>query len=241
VRSNSAVGPLDEPVPTGARSVQPLSTAPISHEVAAAFVREHHYLGTLPPAIKTNFGLFRDTKLLAVAAYGPCHSARLPEGFMELRRLVRHPDSAASLSSFLAETLRSLKASDVAAVVSWADPAAGHHGGIYQATNWIYTEPYSYNWNSHFRRPDGSVVDHRAAFKMFGTSSKKKVLELQPTWTAFLPAMKFRYVMPLRLRKAKCLALMKAQERPYPKPAQQAQPVRLSNARRQQFMKTGVS
>ena len=241
MRANSAAGPLDEPVPTGARLVQPQSVAPIPHDVAAEFVRKYHYLGTLPPAVNLNYGMFDDVGLCAVASYGPCHSARLPAGFIELRRLVRHPASKLSLSSFLADTLRRLKVDGVPAVVSWADPAAGHHGGIYQATNWIYTEPYSYNWNSHFRRPDGSVVDHRAAFKMFGTSSKTKVLALQPTWTAFLPLMKYRYVMPLRLRKAKCLALMKAQERPYPKPAQQARPIRLSNARRQQFMKTGVS
>lgn len=214
---------------------------PLSHATALSFVKTHHYLGTLPKAVQRNYGLYVDDVLQAAACYGPCHSARLPDGFLELRRLVKLPGSEIVLSSFLSETLRMLKADGVPAVVSWADPAAGHHGGIYQATNWIYTEPYSYNWNSHFRRPDGSIVDHRAAFKMFGTSSKTKVLEREPTWVAFLPQMKFRYVMPLRLRKAKCLELMKTSERPYPKPAKESRPARLPNSRRQAFMKTGVA
>lgn len=238
-----AAGPLDEPVPTGARSVQPRSAAPtsIEHATAAALIAAHHYLGTLPKAVQRNFGLFVDGVLVAAACYGPCHSAKLPEGFLELRRLVKHPEYEISLSTFLSATLRTLKVEGVSAVVSWADPSAGHHGGIYQATNWIYTEPYSYNWNSHFRRPDGSIVDHRAAFKMFGTSSKTKVLALNPSWTAFLPAMKLRYVMPLRMRKEKVLTALKARARPYPKPDREERPIRLSSARRRDFKLTGVA
>ena len=192
-----------------------LQAREVSRAEAATLVAAYHYLGTLNANLCFGVG----DPLEAVAAYGPCHMPKAPEGFIELRRLVKRPDAVLSLSAFLADTLRQLKRRGVRAVLTWADPAAGHHGGIYQATNWVYNEPRSYNWNSHFKTEDGSVVDHREAYKRFGTSSKTKVLALNPGWTAFLPAMKYRYVMPLNAPKAECLAALNARELPYPKPA----------------------
>jgi hypothetical protein len=46
----------------------------------------------------------------------------------------------APVSRIMAITLRKLKkhAKGLKLVVSYADFNQGHHGGIYQATNWIY-------------------------------------------------------------------------------------------------------
>lgn len=186
----------------------------IPRDKAAALVEEFHYLRTLHAS--TCFGV--GDPVDAVAGYGPCHMPRAPKGFIELRRLVKRPGADVALSAFLSSTLRLLKRRGVLAVLTWADPEAGHHGGIYQATNWVYNEPRSYNWNSHFRTETGEVVDHREAFKRFGTSSKTKVLALNPGWSAFLPTMKYRYAMPLNITKAECLELLRARELPYPKP-----------------------
>jgi hypothetical protein len=45
------------------------------------------------------------------------------------------------VSEIIAETLRELRRTQTGLrlVVSFADPKEGHHGGIYQAGNWIYT------------------------------------------------------------------------------------------------------
>jgi hypothetical protein len=191
---------------------------PVGYDHARVFIKEFHYLGTLPKSVKRNFALFVDGNVHAVACYGPIHAPKLPKGLMELRRLAKREGSEIVLSKFLSGTLRQLKKEGILGVLSWADPEAGHHGGIYQATNWIYSEPNSYNWNSHFIDDTGNVVDHRQAFKRFGTSSKKKILEINPTWKSFLPKMKFRYLMPLNADANDLLSKMNARRMPYPKP-----------------------
>jgi hypothetical protein len=230
---NNAACPSDAPLPGGASPEHPREAAPISHAAAAPFVRDHHYLGTLPKSVTRNYGLYEDGLLVAVACYGPVHSAKMPKTWIELRRLAKSFHCVMPLSQFLSQSLRALKADGIDAVLSWADMAMDHHGGIYQATNWIYTEPSSYNWNYSFRTESG-VVDHRQAFKMFGTSSKSKVLALRPEWEAFLPPMKLRYLMPLCMRKRRCLEVLRTVERPYPKPGTEGMPKRIPHSRRRE-------
>lgn len=189
----------------------------LSAEEARWLLSQTHYLGDVPAATTHRFGAFFRDKLDCVATYGPCHAPRLPKSYIELSRLTSR-GLGTPLSKFLAEGLRVLKREGVPAVLTWADPAAGHHGGIYQATNWVYAEPRSYNWNFSFRDEEGGVINHRKAFSLFGTSSKKKVLALKPNWEAFLPPMKLRYVMPLNISEEQCLAELRAVKKPYPKP-----------------------
>jgi hypothetical protein len=199
----------------------------ISRAEAQSFMAQHHYLGDVPAAASVCYGNEK-----SVASYGPVHAPRLPKDYLELRRLAS--DGTDVLSRFLSATLRSLKADGVPAVLTWADPAAGHHGGIYQATNWIYTEPRSYSWNSHYRTPDGTVVDHRAAYKRFGSSAKRVVLEAEPTWEPFLPPMKYRYLMPLNVSRETALLATRSLVRPYPKPKHTARQKRYPAAQREE-------
>lgn len=196
----------------------PFVIAPASMPESREFVEEHHYLHSLPTAAKENFAAVAGGEILAIASYGPVHSPKSPKGWLELRRLVRHPTAEIHLSKFLSGTLKALKTAGIPAALSWADPAAGHHGGIYQATNWIFTAPDSFNWNSSFVTETGDIVGHRAAFKMFGTSSKHKVLALRPAWRAFRPEPKYRYLMPLSMSRQECLSALGCEALPYPKP-----------------------
>jgi hypothetical protein len=60
------------------------------------------------------------------------------ETFLELNRLViNEGEKKNTLSFFVAQSLKFLPKPHV--VVSYADTSMGHHGYIYQATNWIYT------------------------------------------------------------------------------------------------------
>ncbi len=192
--------------------------ADIDIKLARDFMKRHHYLGDVPSSSTYVMGLTNSRGCVtAVAAYGPCQAARLPRSYLELKRLAAdNPEP--SLSSFLAKTLAVLKKRNVRAVLTWADPAAGHHGGIYQATNWVYAEPRSYSWNCRFITPSGDVVDHKKAFRLFGTSGKKRVLALNPTWRAELPPMKLRYLMPLNASQDVCIDELNAVQKPYPKP-----------------------
>ena len=191
----------------------------ISLQDANKMMDEHHYLGSCRAASKeTCFGAFENGLLVAAAIYAIPHAPKIPNTYRDLRRLVASKNMIGTLSSFLSKTLRELYLDGWDAAITWADQAAGHHGGIYQATNWVYVEPKSYNWNSSYRLPDGSVRDHRSIFKEFGTTSKKKMKELRPEWEPFLPKMKFRYVYPLNKNLEKIVGELKAKKSPYPKP-----------------------
>lgn len=198
----------------------------LSKRDTAEFMAACHYLRTVPSNCTANLGLRQDGMLVAIACYGPCHAPKLAKTFTELRRLAASPFMLLPLSAFLAATIREMRKREAQALITWADPGAGHHGGIYQATNWIYCEPRSYNWNASYRTPFGEILTHRQVFDRYGTSAKDKVLTLHPDWTAFLPPMKHRYIYPLRLKKTECLELMQAREKPYPKPGAAGTPPR---------------
>ena len=185
----------------------------VPEDEAAGFIAAHHYLGTTPRGC---FALGAGHPLAAVAVYGPPHVPRVPSGWLELRRLAAH-DAPFQLSQFLGATLRKLKKT-TRAVVTYADPAVGHHGGIYQATNWLHAPPRSYCWNSSYRLPDGRVKTHRDVFKELGTSAKERVAELRPDWVPFLPPMKYRYIYPLQIGAAEAIAELNAVLRAHPKP-----------------------
>lgn len=221
-----AARPSDEPVPTGASAVQPCGAAPIreiSQKVAAAAIAEHHYSHNLPTNVSRNFGAFDGDALLAVACYGSCVARLAPQDWLELRRLVRIPGAVLTLSQFLAGTLRLLKQAGCPAVLSYADQDEGHHGGIYQATNWIYL-PQIPDGHHTFVDETGKHIHPRTCFARFGTQSIPAVLAKNPGWTSFKPAVKHRYLMPLNLRKEKALAIIKGVAVPYPKPTKSTEP-----------------
>lgn len=220
-----AACPLDAPVTNGCEAEHPRKAAPnfevfeIDFAAAKAMVEEFHYSKNLPNVVRRNF-MIAETDWLppeAVACYGPIVSRKAPKEWMELRRLVKRPGSSIILSEFLAATLRILKAEGVPVVMSWADPEQGHHGGIYQATNWVYTEQKA-GGNRTFVTETGQHIHPRTVYARFGTQSVPAVLALNPGWSAFLPKTKHRYLMPLNIRKNKALAMLKTRELPYPKP-----------------------
>lgn len=105
-----------------------------------------HYAHRIPPIVHS-FGLFRDGVLEGVVTFGPPASHDLIVGamgeeytfkFLELNRLVVNdglPKNA--LSYFVSQALARLPRP--LAIISYADSGMGHHGYIYQATNWVYT------------------------------------------------------------------------------------------------------
>jgi hypothetical protein len=113
------------------------------------------------------------------------------------------------VSKILAQSLKFLKrqSPELKLVVSYADPEQGHHGGIYQATNWIYTGPsgkavkvfYKGKW-AHKKTVDDAGVNQ--------INLQKKIV----------PG-KHRYLMPLDdAMRDKIAPLAK----PYPKRVKQA-------------------
>ncbi len=113
---------------------------------AKEWVLNKHYAHRIP-SVSYAFGLYWKLVLCGVCTFGVPASPDLIIGsmgaeykdiFLELNRLVVNdglPKNA--LSFFVSGCLKMLPRPMV--VVSYADSGMGHHGYIYQATNWIYT------------------------------------------------------------------------------------------------------
>ncbi len=119
----------------------------VARDECNPWLLKKHYAHRLPMAIEFAYGLYDGNKsLVGVCVFGPTappvpitlfgkiglHKVR------ELTRLVVSDDLPSNtLSYFVSQCLRYLP--KPLCVVSFADQNAGHHGYIYQATNWIYT------------------------------------------------------------------------------------------------------
>jgi hypothetical protein len=160
-----------------------------------------------------------------VACYSIPLARMAPRDWRELRRLVRVPGYDFPLSYFVSQTLKILKKDDIPAVLSYADPEHGHHGGIYQASNWTFVGP-SIGGQPLFVTDTGEIVHPRTLYSRYGTQSVPKILDINPGWRIFHPIPKHRYIMPLNIRKKKALEIIKCDELPYPKPGEEGKIIR---------------
>lgn len=124
-----------------------LVVAPCSHEAAKHAVENWHYSRILPTGKLVKFGAWENDRYIGCVIFSRGASPHLGKAFdldatevCELTR-VALTDHQAPVSQIVAEAMRGLRATNpgVRIVISFADPKEGHHGGIYQAGNWIYT------------------------------------------------------------------------------------------------------
>ena len=148
------------------------------------WLKRKHYMYRVP-AISDAFGLYRTSDMLlqGVCTYGPpsrmfnngygLFGGRLERPTCELNRLVVNEGlPRGALSFFVAQTFRHFQ--KPSCLVSYADGNAGHHGYIYQATNWLFlgvTKPE----RIYFDTRQNKVVHQRTISDMFGTASKDRL------------------------------------------------------------------
>lgn len=197
-----------------------------SHD-AAKYACEHwHYSRSVPAGKLVKIGVWEPTFIGAVLfARGASDAIGKPYGLeqTEVCELVRIAltNHRAPVSRIMAVALRMLTASQpgLRMVVSYADPAQNHHGGIYQATNWLYVGT---------TQPDFAIIDKRGKrwhSRMVSTSGyktsfgvRKRVIRPEEGERVALPG-KHKYLYPLddeMRRKVAPLA------KPYPKRASEA-------------------
>jgi hypothetical protein len=116
--------------------------------VARKLLEREHYLHSFPGGTKLAFGAFLSARLLGALTLGagPAYAYSLvdgatPDDCLTLSRLWLSDELPKnSESRFIGVVLRSLrKNTGLNFLVSYADPAQGHLGTIYQATGWVYT------------------------------------------------------------------------------------------------------
>lgn len=122
------------------RITEKYNIQPIDAFYCKEWLLKKHYAKRLCP-ISYAFGLFENQLMLGVAAFGGSANRNNNKigGFdvIELNRLVvKDGLEKNTLSFFLSKCLNKLPKPLI--VLSYADPNNGHHGYIYQATNWIY-------------------------------------------------------------------------------------------------------
>jgi hypothetical protein len=199
-----------------------------SADEAWPLVRDFHYSRRMPGGAQHCFvarlpgGLFGETgEPLAAAMYGNPVNKYLSGGPIELLRLVRSPEYKRPLSELVAWSLRWLRANTTSSVcVSYADSAEGHHGGIYQATGFLYCgeKGVPFDKVAGFKDSNGDFVHARTLNARYGTHQRDWVLQRHPDWSVVEALPKHFYIKPLRRKLGALLKHHGWELLPYPKP-----------------------
>jgi hypothetical protein len=195
-----------------------------THEAAKFAVEHWHYSESLPVPPLVKVGAWERGEFIGVVIFsrGATPSLLKPYGLNQnqgcelVRVALRSHESQVTRIVRLA--LAFLKKSNprLRLVVSFADPAQGHHGGIYQAGNWIYsgtTAP-----SKEYYSPDGKKL-HPRMVKAKGWTTVQGVK--RKTWkpencVAVKTPPKHRYLMPLDKKMRQSVLNL---SKPYPKRA----------------------
>lgn len=190
---------------------------------------EQHYLHSMPAVVRECYRVDLEGELVGacVLTAGARHSHRLLQGaqphhVVTLARLWLADELPSnSESRVLGILLRLLaNAGRCKLIASYADPAAGHLGTIYQATGWIYlgtTDP------GRYLQIGGASVHPRTAHSRYGTNN---VGHLQRTgveaeWRPSVPKHRYVYVLDRRWRWR-----LRSRPQPYPKRGGRGPPAR---------------
>ena len=198
-----------------------------THEAAKYAVETWHYSRVLPVPPLVKVGAWELHKFIGVVIFsrGANNNLLKPFGLYategcELTRvaLTNHKIPVSRIIKLAMQFLKR-NSPELRLIVSFADPNEGHHGGIYQAGNWIYTgrQPDSIEYIG----PDGKRWHGRMVKKKGWTTvhGKKRRTLTPDQCTPVERQGKHRYLMPLDGEmRAKIAPLAK----PYPKRPKQA-------------------
>jgi hypothetical protein len=179
-----------------------------SHEAAKFAVERWHYSRSLPAGKVTRLGAWESEKFIGCVLFSRGANRNMAGEFglqctecAELSR-VALSDHDAPVSRVVSVAIRKLRhlSPGLRLLISYADPAQNHHGGIYQAMGWTYIGT---------SRPQSAVVGmhKRSATSRYGT-----IQGLPRTVVAF----KHKYLYPLD---AEMRARIAPLAKPYPKRA----------------------
>ncbi len=147
----AAARPADQRAGGGATptlALQSLIVRPIPLAMAKELLVREHYLHSFPGGTHLALGVFRDRRLMGALTLGagPANAHAMVKGAklqdcLTLTRLWLSDELPRnSESRVLGYTLQNLKRhTQLKFLITYADPAQGHLGYIYQSTNWLYT------------------------------------------------------------------------------------------------------
>lgn len=173
---------------------------------AERFAVEHwHYSRSLPPPPRMALGVWEEERFIGCVIFARGASANLHKPFgvridecAELVRVAldRHETPVTRIVSIALRMLRQ-KAPGLRIVVSFADPAHGHIGGIYQGGGWLYagtTSPQPKFIDRDGRTWHNRMIGVKGTKRVFG--EVRRVLTPDQCVRVTSPP-KHRYLMPL--------------------------------------------
>lgn len=181
-----------------------------------------HYSKSVPAGKLIKIGAWEDGKFIGVVIFSRGANKSIGSHYglkqtecCELTRvaLTKHK---CFVSQILAEAIRFLKNfnPDMQLIVSYADTDQEHHGGIYQATNWIYEGKTS---GERYFIVNGKKTHPKSIHSKYGKGSQRIEwlrAHVDPNAQIYESNGKHKYLMPLNKEmKKKILPLAK----PYPK------------------------
>lgn len=148
-----------------------LTVAPVDAKAARYAVTHWHYSRKMPVGRSLYFGAYENGRFVGVVIFG--RGANLDLGtrygltglqVCELTRIAlrQHQVPVSQIVPAAVSQLRRTSPG-LRLVVSFADPTEGHHGGIYQAMNWLYLGKSAAV--KKYRTPTGDLVHHRVTSK----------------------------------------------------------------------------
>lgn len=119
-----------------------------SHEAAKYACEKWHYSRCVPKSKLVRVGVWEASVFSGCVIFGSGACPQIADPYRlsqtavaELVRVALKPGHAHETTKCVALAIRLLKKTfaGVRLIVSYADPEQGHHGGIYQGGNWIYS------------------------------------------------------------------------------------------------------
>jgi hypothetical protein len=177
-----------------------------THQATKYACEKWHYSKSVPVPPLVKVGVWEDEKFIGVLVFSRGASASLfkPYGLKqdqgcELTRvaLTKHKTPVSRIMSIAMKFLKKTNP-NLELIVSFADPSEGHHGGIYQATNWIYAgqSAPSYEYIDKFGRKWHS---RQVSEKGWNIQQGQKRKTVKPSECAkVFKEGKHRYLMPLK-------------------------------------------
>ena len=207
----------------------PLRLAWIDTRAARYAVEHWHYSGTIPVASQAKLGVWEHDQFIGAIIFGK-GSGQATNGLSyglaerdqiaELTRIAlrTHTTPVSRMISIAVRMIRR-QSPGLRLLISFADPAYGHNGAIYQASNWTYTgttaAKYDYR-DRRGRRYNDRQVAPNGQIRQFGkTTPAPREDECERIW---VPG-KHRYLYPLDAETAETVAAL---AKPHPKPVDQA-------------------
>lgn len=185
-----------------------------THDAAKFSCENWHYSGNMPAGSQNKIGVWENGKFIGVLLFGRPAFPSIGKSYQltqyEIIELVRIAlfKHITPVSKILSISVKMIKKHNpkLKMIVSFADQNQGHHGGIYQGSNWIYvgeggaTIQYKLN---------GKDIHQRNLVHLYGQGFRK-----HPSVQSYIPLRKHKYLMPLTEEIKK---MVQPLVKPYPK------------------------